>query len=284
MNRIRTIGLVLASLFIMTHAGQSHSAALRCDSCSSQDMAEMAMYSGDGFHQVYDIQGERLEYFNVSGWGWQPIAYPAPSGVAISTQSVPVEQQLAFGRIAAVLKSLQVSGDHAEFHFNDLGVGYVGATAVEAVESITLADAMFQRLMDPGWNSRNTTLSNFVQLMSDTLAQALIAQLNLGSAFEIRVRVLFADGSSVIFQLRAYDGEIVRAETAEGQIIPTGSFSSGTWIGANLDSLGAYLERRFASHVERVGDNDCPIQAITMIRCETHRETGMHCTYTISCY
>ncbi len=242
----------------------------------------MALYSGDGFHQVYDIQGERLQYFNVEGWGWQQISYPAPPTARVSPQSVPTDYQLAFRELAQVYKSLQVSGSHAEFNFDEFGVGYVGANAIEAIESITLADALFQRLTNPNWAVRDAGLSRFLQLSASALTTALLAQLNLGSGFEYRVRIIFANGSSIIIKVSLSEGEIIRAETAEGQIIPMGDFSGGTWVGANLDSLGAYIERRFADHVERMGDS-CPSQTITVIHCVTHRETGLHCTYTISC-
>lgn len=270
-------------------ATDADAAVIRCDSCSNQDMIEAATFYGDGLHMVYDIQAERLAYVSVQGWGWQPITFPVPSGVHGHWMEAPPEEQFWFQEIAVHLKSRMFpSGHDVEFFFDEFAIGNVGATAADAVASITLADQVYQRLLSNDFQLRDAGLARMARFTANGIARALISNLGLSEGMEVRVRVRFSNGSSIILSIGMLSGEIVRAETADRVVIPLPGqrFYSGEWNGWDLGYLRDYFNRYFAtsSSEQGSGGEGCTTPVVTGVACTTPPgEEGMHCTYTIEC-
>jgi hypothetical protein len=278
MRLVKAAFKAIAAVVLAMPAFSADAVSLRCDNCSDQDMLETALYAGDGSHQIYDIQGERLKYFVVQGWGWQPITFPVPESVSGYEVSVSVDEQMWFQKIAAHVKSvMHASGHDAQFNFDEFAIGYVGATAAEAISSFTLADQLYQRLLSNDFAIRDAGLLRMAQITGSGAARALISTLGLSDGAVFRVRIVFQNGSSIILSVGLESAEILRAETAEGVAIPLPGqeFFDGDWTGQDLGYLSSYLQTFFATTSgNSVG---CANPEVVRIDCSYTRETGVHC-------
>lgn len=222
---------------------------LPCDGCDAYQMRELAMYSGDGSHTIYNVSAGILRHYQVSGWGESPIEFGEEMNV-VEVEASPAEQ----AAMQELQAAAQIYGEPMVMSI-EIPIQEIRDQAPWLDPSITAYDiqsnvnirAAIQTRIDSRISIRDgfkAGLERFFYLVN--------AHFGDQATFQVKVVIKGDDGSRSTFVKSSSFGDYSyvpgSGRFADGQVLPAENTQeyAGTWTfngGTSVDDfLGALLD------------------------------------------
>ncbi|MGX9190635.1 hypothetical protein [Stenotrophomonas sp. Ker107b] len=222
---------------------------LPCDGCDAYQMRELAMYSGDGSHTIYNVSAGILRHYQVSGWGESPIEFGEEMNV-VEVEASP-QERAAMQELQAVAQvygaPMVMSVEIPIQEIRDMAPWLDPSITAYDIQSNVNIRAAIQTRIESRITVRdgfNTAMERVFHLVNNLFGDQ--------TAFEVKVIIKGDDGSRSTFTKSSVTGDYHyvpgSGRFADGQVLPAANTPeyAGSWTfsgGTSVDDfLGALLD------------------------------------------
>lgn len=281
--------LIICALLGASFATTGSASVVECNWCNSQTLfsSYATTYLGTGTHTIYNLRTGAYQTYHVQPKPGVAAGLDLPPELLVAIE-VATPSDLAGGISAAAWFFGATGGTMRAFasvDYTSINIPGVDneATAYDVVVDANLrarlGDAIAQNM--GAWDATKVIANNGLQIFK--------SMLGLKSQPTLEVSIVFADGSSVVYEFNFMKGSDTavymreRSRTPKQQLVPEPGSTGGTWYGLprggdDMGPFGSFIQKTGGSiDWEAIGSS--PIEAVTCV--QKAGEAGLICTQQI---